>query len=63
MFHAGTALASSGDVVTDGGRVLTVVADGQDLASARARAYAGADAITFEGRYMRRDVGADDRST
>jgi phosphoribosylamine--glycine ligase len=62
VFHAGTTRDADGRIVTDGGRVLTVVADGQDLAYARSRAYAAADLIDFEGCYMRRDVGADDGS-
>jgi phosphoribosylamine--glycine ligase len=60
VFHAGTTRDAEDRVVTDGGRVLTVVADGPSLAAARERAYAGAQAIEFEGRYMRRDIGADD---
>jgi phosphoribosylamine--glycine ligase len=62
VFQAGTAHDATGRVVTAGGRVLTVVAVQPDLSSARARAYAAADAISFEGCYLRRDVGADDWS-
>ena len=57
VFHAGTRL-ESGQTVTSGGRVLGVTALGSDLADARARAYAAADQITFEGRYLRRDIAA-----
>ena len=45
------------DVVTAGGRVLAVVGRGKDLAEARARAYAGVDAIDFEGAQWRTDIG------
>ncbi len=56
VFHAGTRLDADGQVVTAGGRVLTVVATGPDLAAARDRAYAGADRITFDRRHLRRDI-------
>ncbi|HLH21028.1 MAG TPA: phosphoribosylamine--glycine ligase [Chloroflexota bacterium] len=57
VFHAGTR-AAAGQVVTAGGRVLTVTAVAPTLAAARARAYAGAAAIQFEGAHYRRDVAA-----
>jgi phosphoribosylamine--glycine ligase len=56
--HAGTALDSSGDLITAGGRVLSVTALGQSAAEARATAYAAADMIHFDGRQMRRDIAA-----
>ncbi len=59
VFHAGTRLAAeAGDsrVVTDGGRVLTVVAAGPTMAQARERAYAGVQAIRFQGAHYRRDI-------
>jgi phosphoribosylamine--glycine ligase len=56
VFHAGTALRD-GQIVTDGGRVLTVVARGDDFRSAIARAYDAAESIRFDGRHMRRDIG------
>ena len=54
--HAGTALGADGHLVTAGGRVLSVTALGDDLAAARAGAYAAADMIKFEGRQLRRDI-------
>jgi phosphoribosylamine--glycine ligase len=56
VFHAGTRRDEAGRVVTAGGRVLTVVGTGPDLAAARERAYAGAEAISFQGSHLRRDV-------
>jgi phosphoribosylamine--glycine ligase len=56
VFHAGTRRESDGRLVTAGGRVLTVVGRGPDLAGARERAYAGAAAITFPDVHNRRDV-------
>jgi phosphoribosylamine--glycine ligase len=54
--HAGTARAASGEIVTAGGRVLSVTALGEDPAGARDRAYAAADMIDFPGRQLRRDI-------
>jgi phosphoribosylamine--glycine ligase len=56
VFHAATR-ETGGDVVTDGGRVLTVTAVGDGFAEARARAYAGVAAISFEGAHYRTDIG------
>jgi len=56
VFHAGTAVVD-GRVVTSGGRVLGVTAIGADLCEARARAYAAADAIRFDGLHRREDIG------
>jgi phosphoribosylamine--glycine ligase len=56
VFHAGT--ARRGDaVVTAGGRVLTVVGRGVDFHAAISRAYAGVDAIHFDGMQYRHDIG------
>lgn len=57
VFHAGTRLDASGRLTASGGRVLTVCALGDGLTQARERAYQAADAIRFEGRQMRRDIG------
>lgn len=58
VFHAGTKI-SSNQVVTSGGRVLTVTALGEDLATAVSRAYAGVQAIHFEGAHYRKDIGRE----
>lgn len=55
--HAGTRL-EGGRVVTAGGRVLNVTALGDSQRAARAAAYAGAEAIRFDGIQMRRDIAA-----
>ena len=54
--HAGTARNSAGQIITAGGRVLSVTALGQDAADARSAAYAAADMIDFSGRQLRRDI-------
>lgn len=58
IFHAGTKRNAKGDVVTGGGRVLTVVGLGSNLGEARARAYGAAEKIDFEGKMMRTDIAA-----
>lgn len=55
VFHAGTA-ERDGDIVTAGGRVLAVSALGPDFVVARARAYAAAQTITFDGCHLRSDI-------
>ncbi|HSC93512.1 MAG TPA: phosphoribosylamine--glycine ligase [Burkholderiales bacterium] len=56
VFHAGTALNGT-DVVTSGGRVLTVTVLGGNLSAAQRRAYEVAGRIRFEGMQFRRDIG------
>jgi phosphoribosylamine--glycine ligase len=56
VFHAGTAL-KGGRIVTDGGRVIGATALGKDIPSAIERAYQCADAIRFENKYCRTDIG------
>ncbi len=56
VFHAGTALRG-GEVVTAGGRVLSITAIGRDVDEAAQRAYRAADEIQFEGKHLRRDIG------
>jgi phosphoribosylamine---glycine ligase len=57
VFHAGTSRGRSGEVVTAGGRVLTVVGRGASYEDAIARAYEGVAKISFEGMQYRRDIG------
>jgi phosphoribosylamine---glycine ligase len=60
VFHAGTAPDPAGDgVVTSGGRVLGVTALGDTLAEARARAYAGVDAVAWPGMRHRTDIALE----
>jgi len=56
VFEGGTQ-RTGGSVVTAGGRVLTVVAEGDDLAMAAGAAHAAAACVTFRGRQMRGDIG------
>ena len=54
--HAATAFGDGSQVVTDGGRVLSVTALGPDTASARVTAYSAIEMIDFDGCQMRRDI-------
>jgi phosphoribosylamine---glycine ligase len=57
IIHAGTAKNSSGQIVTNGGRVLGVTALAPTLAAAAANAYAVCDEIRCASKYFRRDIG------
>ena len=56
VLHAGTTKDDDGQFVTSGGRVLSVVALGDDLAEARARAYEAAGYISWDGVQHRTDI-------
>ncbi|NBV82825.1 phosphoribosylamine--glycine ligase [bacterium] len=58
VVHAGTAKTEFGDIVTNGGRVLGVVAQRDDLSSAIEAAYQGVSQIKFDGQYNRKDIAA-----
>ena len=57
VIQAGTRRREDGILVTDGGRVLGVTAQGADLQQALDRAYEGVDAIHFDGKTFRSDIG------
>ena len=66
MLHAGTARREDGAIVSCGGRVLSVVGTGPDLAAARTAAYALIESIRLPGSHFRTDIGlaaADGRIT
>lgn len=56
VFHAGTKF-QDGNVVTNGGRVLNICAEGENLESVRAKLYKAAEVINFDGKYYRKDIG------
>lgn len=57
VFHAGTA-RSGGQLVSNGGRVLGITSLGGTLRQAVQRAYRMADAVSWNGKYYRRDIAA-----
>jgi phosphoribosylamine--glycine ligase len=60
VFHAGTKL-SDGKILTSGGRVLCVYADGDTLDEAIDKAYEGVKMISFKGMHYRTDIGRTGR--
>ncbi|HET9656887.1 MAG TPA: phosphoribosylamine--glycine ligase [Kineosporiaceae bacterium] len=58
VLHAGTRRDAGGEVVSAGGRVLSVVATGADLTAARERVYAAVDRIELDGSHHRTDIAA-----
>lgn len=56
VLHAGTALNSEGELVSAGGRVLSVTATGDTLTEARDRAYLAIDHLVMAGAHYRRDI-------
>ncbi len=56
VFHAGTAFNTDDELVTNGGRVLNVVALADTFEEARERAYEACDKINFEGKQYRHDI-------
>ena len=57
IFHAGTR-ANGSQIVTDGGRVLTIAGTGKTIAEARSKVYGNAPRIRFDGCHYRRDIAA-----
>ena len=56
VFHAGTRLTNN-QFVTNGGRVLNIVGFGEDLESAINDAYDISEKITFDDKFLRKDIG------
>ncbi|MGA0002803.1 MAG: phosphoribosylamine--glycine ligase [Candidatus Nanopelagicales bacterium] len=56
VFHAGTKSNESGEILVNGGRVLSVTATGSDLSDARHQIYAGIERIEFDGEHHRSDI-------
>ena len=57
IFHAGTAQAAYGGIISTGGRVLGVTAMGDDIAEAQQIAYQAIDQIDWPAGFCRRDIG------
>ena len=58
VFHMGTKLAN-GEVVSSGGRVMAVTANGAGMKAAATKAYEAAAKISFNGCYHRSDISKD----
>ncbi|MQA16351.1 MAG: phosphoribosylamine--glycine ligase [Pseudonocardiaceae bacterium] len=57
VLHAGTRRREDGEVVSAGGRVLSVVGTGADLTAAREQAYRRIAAVRLPGAHYRTDIG------
>ena len=55
IFHAGTVIQNE-QLVTNGGRVFGVTAQGDDIAEARQRAYSLMEGVRFKGKHFRNDI-------
>ena len=58
VFHAGTSFDND-KIVTNGGRVLSIVSSGKTMKEALEKSYSNIDKINFEGKTFRRDIGFD----
>jgi len=58
VFHAGTSL-KSGEIITNGGRVMAISSMGENFGAALEKSYKNAEIITFEKKYYRPDIGFD----
>lgn len=57
VFQAGTAIdKQSGDLVTNGGRVIAVTATGSSIQESLATVYSAVDQVSFSNKYFRRDI-------
>lgn len=59
VFHAGTKVDDSGNIVTNGGRVLAFTSLASDLETALRRSYRNIDRVQFDGMFYRKDIGKD----
>lgn len=59
VFHAGTKKGDTGEILTNGGRVLAFSAYGTDFKEALKASYAMAEKVCFEGMVYRKDIGFD----
>ena len=57
IFDSGTSLSENGDLLTDGGRVLSIVCQDKDFDLVFERAYKNLKKINFDGIYYRNDIG------
>jgi phosphoribosylamine--glycine ligase len=59
VFHAGTKTTQKGELVTNGGRVIAFTGVGNSLQDALSKSYEGANAVSFDKKYFRKDIGLD----
>ena len=57
IFDSGTSLSENGELLTDGGRVLSIVCQDKDFDMVFEKAYKNLKQINFDGMYFRNDIG------
>jgi len=57
IFDSGTSFSKNGELVTDGGRVLSIVCQDKDFNMVFEKAYKNLKDISFDGMYFRNDIG------
>ena len=63
IFDSGTSLNKNGELLTDGGRVLSIVCQDKDFDMVFEKAYKNLKEINFDGIYFRNDIGHQVRKT
>jgi phosphoribosylamine--glycine ligase len=56
VFHAGTSFSNK-DIITSGGRVISITATGTNIRDAKIKAYTAVENIHFKGMHYRKDIG------
>ncbi|SKC10507.1 phosphoribosylamine--glycine ligase [Dyadobacter psychrophilus] len=59
LYHAGTTFNGNTEVVTNGGRVMALTGLANSLENAVHKSQRAAQAVQFEGKYFRHDIGVD----
>ena len=57
IFDSGTSFNENGEVITNGGRVLSIVCQGKNFDNVFEKAYKNIQEINFEGIFFRKDIG------
>ena len=57
VFHAGTTIDEFDNIITSGGRILSIVAQGENFDKAFNLAYSNLKGISYEGMHFRQDIG------
>lgn len=57
LFHAGTKQNETGEIVTNGGRILAITSFGDNVKEAVTNSFANAEKINYAGKYYRKDIG------
>lgn len=58
VFHAGTKLDESGNWISDGGRVLNIVGEGNTVEEAKSKVYSALNFLEWSGGFFRYDIGS-----